>query len=290
MNNIAAIVVTYNRKALLKECVEKLQAQTQPLDILIIDNASTDGTSELFDKCEDNLHYYNTGSNLGGAGGFNYGIKKAYNLGYDYFWIMDDDTLPYPNALFELFSKKDAIGQFGFLSSVAEWTDGTLCNMNIQRTGINSKNINYNDTINTVIMATFVSFFLSRKIVEEIGLPIKEFVIWSDDLEYSRRISRKYPCYLITTSKVLHKMASNSKVGIESESEDRLWRYRLMYRNEVYVFRREGLKGWSYLLSRMILHSARIIIFAKEEKINKLVLIWKSFIAGIAFNPEVEKV
>ena len=102
MNNITAVVVTYNRKDLLKKCISHLKKQTQNLDVLIIDNASTDGTQDLFTNDVDNIKYFNTGSNLGGAGGFSYGIKKAVELGYDYLWILDDDTLPMPTALEQL--------------------------------------------------------------------------------------------------------------------------------------------------------------------------------------------
>jgi GT2 family glycosyltransferase len=93
---IAGIVVTYNRLALLEECIEALMAPTdQSFDILIIDNASTDGTGERMQDYVRNgsIRYFNTGENSGGAGGFNYGIRKAYELGYEYFWLMDDDTI-----------------------------------------------------------------------------------------------------------------------------------------------------------------------------------------------------
>lgn len=110
MNETLAIVVTYNRKELLKKCIHHLLNQTiQKLDILIVDNASTDGTGELVQNlyCEnERIHYENMGNNLGGAGGFAYGIKWAVMQGYDYLWIMDDDTIPENNAL-EEFIKKD---------------------------------------------------------------------------------------------------------------------------------------------------------------------------------------
>lgn len=293
MNEIAAIVVTYNRKKLLMECLENLQNQTKSLDILVIDNASTDGTYELFfEKFHkaSNVNYFNTGKNLGGAGGFNYGMKKAYEMGYEYFWLMDDDTVAENTALEKLIDAKDNLKIFGFLSSVALWKDGNLCNMNIQRTSLTKKNIDFEKEYNKVIMATFVSFFVSRSIVEEFGFPISEFVIWSDDLEYSRRISKKYDCYVVSSSKVLHKMGSNEKVGIEKESNDRLWRYKLVYRNEVYVFRREGLIGWIYLVLRMFYHTFKILAYAEDDKLKKIKLIWNSFNNGLKFNPIIEKV
>lgn len=290
MNNTVAIVVTYNRKELLEQCIKRLEKQTYPVDILVVDNASNDGTCELFKNEYNDVTYINTGENLGGAGGFQYGIKEAYSRGYKYFWLMDDDTLPYSNAHEELMKADKELEKYGFLSSVAEWTDGSLCKMNIQRTGICKKKLNYEKVYNKIIMATFVSFFIRREIVEKVGLPIKEFVIWSDDLEYSRRISKLYPCYLITRSRVVHKMQNNNKVGIESETSNRMWRYELMYRNEVYVYRREGIRGWIFLWMRIILHTARVVLNAKNDKKQKILIIWKSFFAGFRFKPSIERV
>ena len=104
MNKIVALVVTYNRKNMLKENIESLLNQnTSEFDILIVDNASTDGTEELVKSFKnDRIIYKNTGANLGGAGGFNYGVRLSIEKGYDYCWLMDDDTIPKNNSLEEL--------------------------------------------------------------------------------------------------------------------------------------------------------------------------------------------
>ena len=68
-NKIAAIVVTYNRKKLLRECIDRLLKQNySELDIIVIDNASTDNTKdEIINLIEENkIIYVNTGENLGG--------------------------------------------------------------------------------------------------------------------------------------------------------------------------------------------------------------------------------
>jgi rhamnopyranosyl-N-acetylglucosaminyl-diphospho-decaprenol beta-1,3/1,4-galactofuranosyltransferase len=133
---IAAIVVTYNRKRLLGECIDSLLRQTHPLDALyIIDNASTDGTGEcLLDKqlilpaeppagqsretvrpivlpafpgrCLE-VHYVRMPDNAGGAGGFAEGMVRAAGAGFDWLWLMDDDVLAAPDALDVLIRKKE---------------------------------------------------------------------------------------------------------------------------------------------------------------------------------------
>ena len=232
MNETLAIVVTYNRKELLKKCIHHLLNQTiQKLDILIVDNASTDGTGELVQNlyCEnERIHYENTGNNLGGAGGFAYGIKWAVMQGYDYLWIMDDDTIPENNAL-EEFIKKDHLlkGNYGFLSSYAKWIDGSPCEMNVPELSLKWRNnidLQFENKILKINAASFVSLFMKASVVKEVGLPIKEFFIWADDLEYTKRVSRKYPGYFVYDSQVVHEMKSNEATDIFEADENRLKR------------------------------------------------------------------
>ena len=80
MNKVIAVVVTYNRINLLRQCIEHLQKQSMSCDILIVDNASTDGTDSFMQQLEnEHIFYYNTGRNLGGAGGFYTGMKYMYD-------------------------------------------------------------------------------------------------------------------------------------------------------------------------------------------------------------------
>ena len=286
-----AVVVTYNRKDTLTRCIDALLAQTAPVDVLIIDNASTDGTAEMVaPRLCDRVRYRNTGANLGGAGGFQYGVRLAVQEGYDLLWLMDDDCIPQPEALEALLSAdKELEGNYGFLSGMAYWRDGNLCNMNVQKTGIKSKIEDLTSPIVPVMMATFVSVLIPAQRVRQVGLPIKEFFIWSDDLEYTRRLSRQYPCYAVTGSRVLHDMHSNDKVNIATDSADRLGRYAYLYRNEVYVYRREGVKGWLYLIPRVCLHLAKVLL-KSNHKAKKMQVILSSFFAGFRFNPPIEYV
>jgi len=124
-----AIVVTYNRLPLLKECIGALLAQTRrPDEIVVINNSSTDGTEEW-------LHTQPvvvvTQPNGGGAAGFHRGIREAYGRGADWIWLMDDDTIATPTALEHLLGAATAIDNVGYAGSKVEWTDGSPHLMNL---------------------------------------------------------------------------------------------------------------------------------------------------------------
>ena len=91
---ITAVVVTYNRLEKLKKVIESVRSQTASLlQILVVNNGSTDGSREWLESQND-IYLINQG-NLGGAGGFNTGMKQAVLNGTDYVWIMDDDVYPH---------------------------------------------------------------------------------------------------------------------------------------------------------------------------------------------------
>lgn len=89
---IAAVIVTYNRKTLLEDCVNAVLAQTLAVDrLVIIDNASTDGTVQWIQDSglpeNQRVHYCRMEYNAGGAGGFAEGIRQAMGTGADWIWL-----------------------------------------------------------------------------------------------------------------------------------------------------------------------------------------------------------
>lgn len=94
---ILAVVVTHNRCMLLSRCLDNLLAQTrQPNQILVVNNASTDGTVEMLEQRDIP---FITQENLGSAGGWHRGIQHALDYGFDAVWLMDDDGFPDAVAL-----------------------------------------------------------------------------------------------------------------------------------------------------------------------------------------------
>ena len=292
MNNIAAVIVTYNRKELLLECVNAILTQERCIpNIIVIDNDSSDGTGEMLQTFVNNgtVIYFNTGSNLGGAGGFQYGIRKAVELGYDYLWIMDDDCIPSSKALIALINVAKEKKKYGFLSSKVLWKDGSICEMNAQRETLTRDVTDFTEgQTRSVVMASFVSLFVPSSVVRELGLPIKEFFLWTDDWEWTRRISRVYPCYLATDSVVTHKSKVNIGADISSETVDRLDRFNYLYRNDVVLYRREGMKGGCYECVRLAGHIMRVFLKSKDHKWLRIKTIITGTMAGLKFHPTIE--
>jgi len=290
-NTVAAVVVTYNRKELLRKCLNAIIGQKNvTCDIYVIDNNSDDGTKDMIisEYNIPNVKYHNTGKNLGGAGGFEIGVRMAKDAGYDYIWIMDDDTIPNDDALYELFeADKKMNGNWGFLSSVAYWTDGNICKMNIQKKTI-FKHVGkkeYSKDISPIVMCSFVSLLVKGNVARKLGSPIGEYFIWTDDYEYTGRISREYPCYMVPNSKVTHAMKKHMRVDFANETPDRIERYHYIYRNDVHCYKKYGIKGWLYIILKDLYTSAKIIFKSKDNKLNKVKIVWKGFNEGLKFHP-----
>ena len=289
---VIAVVVTYNRKELLKEAIEALLNQEyNNCDILIVDNASTDGTKEYIDELlnDNKVHYENTGANLGGAGGFNFGMRKAVEMGCDFVWVMDDDCIVHKDSLTELLNAdKKLNGNYGFLSSKVLWKDNSICKMNIPKKTFSTWLKEFDKPVQEIAMASFVSLFVKTDIIKEMGLPIKEFFIWTDDWEFTRRISRKYKCYFISNSIVTHKSKNNEGADISTVEGERVERFKYLYRNDVVLYRGEGLKGWILLYIRLILHKLRILKSDKKDKKERIKIINNAIKEGKKFKPDIE--
>ena len=132
-------------------------------------------------------------------------------------------------------------------------------------------------------MASFVSLFLPTRIVRNKGLPIAEFFIWSDDWEYTRRISREEPCYVVPASRVIHAMKNPGTVNIATDVPTRWDRYRYFYRNDVVLYRREGWKGWLWLLAKDFWHTVQVLRDPRGKRLARIAIIWKGFAAGVRF-------
>ena len=306
MSRIAAVIVTYNRIELLRECIDAIRRQNTRCDILVVDNASTDGTSDWLDLQPD-VRTLHLEINAGGAGGFSRGMEEAAGLGYDYIWIMDDDTIANPDSLMSLMTAAGKLRDdydslapaqgpaeddpaFGYIASKVLWTDGSPCKMNAvtyKKKPKDSEKVYEKDGLHSITAATFVSLLFERRAVMRNGLPIAEYFIWGDDKEYTLRLSAKYPCYICEDSTVTHKMASNDGSNIKTDDIERVPRYFYAYRNDLATARSIGAGAVFIYFAAFMLNTLRVIFSFYPGKGRRLKAMYSGMIKGLTFKPDI---
>lgn len=225
MKEVAVIVVTYNRLNLLKKCIEAVRIQTySQFDIIVVNNGSTDGTLMWLETQKD-IMVINQ-KNLGGAGGFHNGIKYAYNKKYKYFWIMDDDGVPSSECLSIL--KKYADIGFHYVAPNLKNFDG-------KSHFIQFDNTQFSNIVNHC-GGPFNAILLSRKLVQHVGLPNKNFFIWGDEHEYVNRIVNA-GFFVALCLNAIHFHKYTESKGIPTN------RLLYKYRNLVWIYRLDPRKG-----------------------------------------------
>ena len=193
---VVAVVVTFNRIDLLRRLVARLREVPDLAEVLVVDNASTDGTGEWLATQPDLVSRTLT-SNTGGAGGFHDGLAWAMERGADLAWLMDDDGLPEPGCL-EALLARGAGGELDFWGPavLAEQDPDRLCfpirlpggTRVVHRMGeVEAAAV---DGLVPGVVIPFNGVLVTRDLVERIGLPRAEFFIWGDDVEYLWRAER----------------------------------------------------------------------------------------------------
>jgi GT2 family glycosyltransferase len=241
-STVAAVVVTYNREALLAECLDALLAQSQPLDaIYVIDNASTDGTADLIaSRYANSVKYERLPENIGGSGGFHHGMSRAYDDGFDYIWVMDDDVRPEPDCLHELLAHT---GSAGVLAPLHISLEGEIVEPVFVT--VISEGREKRDSIRNLFKDeaslpqtirlddfTFEGPLFHKSVIAKAGLPRPDYFIGSDDCEYAWRIAAHGcgPMLCVTSARMVCTLPRVS-------SEVPNWRYYYIWRNHLHVRR-----------------------------------------------------
>jgi rhamnopyranosyl-N-acetylglucosaminyl-diphospho-decaprenol beta-1,3/1,4-galactofuranosyltransferase len=197
---VAAVVVTYNRLALLQRLVARLRevaASTGLSEVIVVDNASTDGTGAWL-AAQPDLVARTLEVNTGGAGGFDTGLGWAVERGADLVWLMDDDGVPAPDCLDRLLEHRDL--DFWGPAVLAEQDPDRLC-FPIRLPG-GTRVVHAMSEVEAAaadpaspgripgVVIPFNGVLVTRELVARIGTPRADFFVWGDDVEYLWRAER----------------------------------------------------------------------------------------------------
>jgi GT2 family glycosyltransferase len=100
---VAAVVVNYNGKEVTLQAVESLRRMTYPnFDLVVLDNASTDGSPEALVQAYPDLRQIRLEVNRGSSAGYAAGFRWTFENGYDYVLLLNNDVEVEPDMLSEL--------------------------------------------------------------------------------------------------------------------------------------------------------------------------------------------
>lgn len=293
--SVYAVIVTYNRKALLAECLDSVLNQTYKVSkTIIVNNNSTDGTVDFLKEKgyldNPSIELLNLPQNIGGAGGFYEGMKYARDNANqpDFIWIMDDDTIPTQNCLEELVIANDSIDEeVSFLASSVRGMNNEAMNVpKIARKQFSKYTDWYSHLdkgMAQIVKATFVSLLINIKAVKKCGLPWKEFFIWGDDSEYTQRIIRDFgPAYMVGKSLAIHKRVGSDELSLVKESNpNRIKMYFYYYRNNLIGFWEYESALYKFLCMGKLGYDFVLVLLKGKYKLKKMGVIIKAFFAFV---------
>jgi rhamnopyranosyl-N-acetylglucosaminyl-diphospho-decaprenol beta-1,3/1,4-galactofuranosyltransferase len=245
--SLAIVIVTYNRVTLLAECLDSLKKQTHQAEkIFVIDNASTDNTEEFLSQYTGlPLQVIRSSNNTGGAGGFAMGIEAAFNAGYEWLFVMDDDVFPAEDCLEQLMKvghpamiavREDHEGILVERSAMTYNLKNPFC-LNPKSASVAEyyqKRQNMPETFEVANIA-FEGFMVHRDVVAQVGFPEPKYFIFYDDVDYALRIRNAGIKILAVRDAILRRQLPFNQAGALNS-----WKAFFMFRNLFHVHYKFG--------------------------------------------------
>lgn len=192
---VCAVIVTHNQREQLQHCLKAILAQTRPPEaVLVINNASTDGTIEMLEQQFPGTQRLDLSQDLGDARGFHFGIAWAVAQGFTWVSVMGSDGLPAPDCFAQLLDCPDSSLQVRGPLVLEDGHEGRLAftlhaGSAPVYTVASAETLAWNGVIRHQLNL-FNGVFIAGSVVETIGLPDKEVLLWGDEYEYFLRMKR----------------------------------------------------------------------------------------------------
>lgn len=273
--NITVVIVTFNRLECLKLALDKFTKQLYlPKRIIVVDNKSTDGTDDYLQDWQSKQENYErvvvtTKENLGGAGGFATGLKKAIEYtDTDWIWLSDDDAYVKENTLYEIqkvyttyLKSKNNAALFTSVVNKGKYDLDHRRRVKKTLTGLKLIPVNaseYQKPYFSIAQGSYVGMLVNTEFVKKYGVTREDFFIYYDDTEHCERLRRHGALYCIPNAKVEHDTMVDSNIS---------WKTYYGFRNSTILFRE--YYGFFYAIMNVIKRYIKHISPLSRDKYSK---------------------
>lgn len=226
MADLSVIIINYNVKQLLRECLYSIYRNTKRinLEIIIVDNNSTDGSVDMVKSEFPEVKLIENCQNLGFAKANNQALKE--NKGR-YVLLLNPDTVVLPNALDKMIEFMEANSQAGALGCKLLYPDGSLqrsCrsfptlttaffeNLGLEKFFPKNKLIakyrmgywDYND-VREVDQPMGSALMIRREVIEHVGFLDERFYMFFEEVDWCFRIKKRgWKIYFMPSAEIIH--------------------------------------------------------------------------------------
>ena len=294
---VTTIILNWNGMRDTLECIESVRTLEYPdVRILVVDNGSTDGSPSIIRKKFPSVVLLENKKNLGFTGGNNLGMKKALEMGTDYLWLLNNDTVLEKDTLKHLVTMSQDSPEVGLASPVIYYHDSPdrvqFCGSYIDWEGKRIVKLEDGDSlpdggVNVSLWGT--ALLIKRTVVERVGYLNEKYFAYHEDEEYCMRVAKAgFRCIVVPDARLLHK---NSRSTGSNEAPMQVF---LRSRNLFFLWM-DILEGRERV-SHVRKYLAHIISYGgllREKKLTESVEacmdgVWNAFRgAGGARNPDL---
>lgn len=214
--SVYIIIVTYNAMKWAEKCFSSLRKSSVPVQVIVIDNCSEDGTQEYIKNNFPEVNFIQNQENLGFGKANNIGIEIAYKNGADFFYLMNQDAWIYENSIqklldvYETHPQKNEIGILSpmHLNGSEKKLDIFLdkyISQNFETRMISDFYLNSTKPYYEISFINAAHWFIPKDTIEKVGGFNPYFFHYGEDNEYVNRLHFHHKKILLCThSKVVH--------------------------------------------------------------------------------------
>lgn len=288
--NVTAIVVTYNRPALLRKALRAIEDQSRPPQrLLVVDNGSGPDTVELLQQVQASttldMRVVRAPGNLGGAGGFALGMQQAENQAGHWLWIMDDDAEPDSHCLERLLelAERNPRSLIGPAAVGHPPHHHTLCWPAATPAGATTRQLDALREPWQVFALPFLGLLVPASAVEQIGLPEARLFISGDDVDFTLRARQAgYTLFLHPGAILYHPLPSLKPIRVLHRTiwlqDIPPWKRYFEVRNRLWLARRHhGLLAQAGVFGVTLMRLGAALVHSSDKRQQS-----RAFLHGMA--------